>query len=410
MWAGEKLEPMTDFRPLPEADHGRFRSMLRYAFTPERGPLDEADGESEETTLFDRYGLYDDDDLVSGCKLYSPEARVRNETTTIGGLGGVATLPEFRGKGYGRQLCVQVLSEYRERGIGLVALWPFSTPFYRRMGWGTANEVTRYELPPRALPMADTNGNMRRIDGDDWSGLREVERRASGHRSLALRRSETWWRERTLANWDGDGEAFCYGYERDGQLQGYLVYTVEDDDERTLTVSGFAAADEDAYRALFDFLSGHGAQIKRIVGERALGTDLLARVDDPAAIDCTVEAGPMVRLTDVGALEGIEWPAGEVECTLAVSDPLVADNEGVFELSVSDGRATIDRVADSENGQSVGTADATVGIGTLSQLAVGTYGVGEAERLGNLQVVDESVRKPLGGVFEPQAVGLREFF
>ncbi len=401
---------MIDFRPLPAADRQQFRSMLRYAFTPERGPLDEVDTESEETPLFDRYGLYEDNTLVSGCKLYTPEARIRDEVTTIGGLGAVATLPEFRGKGYGRQLCLQVLSEYRNRGIGLVALWPFSTPFYRRMGWGTANEVTRYELPPRALPMADTAGRMRRIDGDDWAELREVERQASGTRSLALRRSETWWRERTLANWTGEGDPFCYGYERDGQLQGYLVYTVGDDDERTLTVSGLVAADEEAYRALFDFLSGHGAQIERIVGERALGTDLLSRVDDPAAIDCTVEAGPMVRLTDVGALEAIEWPADDVECSLAVSDPLVADNEGVFEFSVSNGRASIERVADSTNGGSVGTADATVGIGTLSQLAVGTFGVGEADRLGDLQVRDESVREPLANVFRPMPVGLREFF
>ncbi|QSG03406.1 GNAT family N-acetyltransferase [Natranaeroarchaeum sulfidigenes] len=401
---------MTDFRSLPAEDRQQFRSMLRYAFTPERGPLDAAETESEETELFDRYGLYDDNTLVSGCKLYTPEARIRDEITTIGGLGAVATLPEFRGKGYGRQLCLQVLSEYRKRGIGLVALWPFSTPFYRRMGWGTANKVTRYELPPRALPMADTAGRMRRIDGDDWKELRAVERRSSGDRSLALRRSETWWRERTLANWTGDGAPFCYGYERDGQLQGYLVYTVGDDDKRTLTVSGFVAADEEAYRALFDFLSGHGAQIERIVGERALGTDLLSRVEDPAAIDCTVEPGPMVRLTDVEALEAIEWPAEEIECTLAVSDPLVADNEGVFELSVSDGRASIDRVADSVNGQSTGTADATIGIGTLSQLAVGTYGLDEARRLGDLRILDESVRTALGAVFEPRAVGLREFF
>lgn len=407
---GDEAGDVTDFRPLPPVDRQQFRSMLRYAFAPERGPIDGSNTEIEETTLFDRYGLYDDGTLVSCCKLYAPEARVREEITTIGGLGAVATRPEFRGKGYGRELCLQVLSEYREREIDLVALWPFSTPFYRRMGWGTANRITRYELPPRALPMAETIGRMRRIDGDDWAELREVERRASADRSLALQRSETWWRDRTLANWDGDGEPFCYGYERDGQLQAYLVYIVGDDAERTLTVKGFAAADEEAYRAVFDFLSGHGAQIERIVGERALGTDLLARVDDPAAIDCTVEAGAMVRLTEVEALESIAWPRTDVGCTLAVSDPLVADNEGVFEFTISNGTGRVDRIADSSNDTSIGGVDATVGIGTLSQLAVGTYGIGEAERLGDLQVVDGSIREPLGRVFEPTEVGLREFF
>jgi predicted acetyltransferase len=397
---------MTEFRPLPETDRPQFRSMLRYAFTPERGPLDDGDdGDDEEPTLFDRYGLYDGDDLVSGCKLYTPEARVRDEITTIGGLGAVATRPEFRGQGYGKQLCRQVLAEYREREVGLVALWPFSTPFYRRMGWGTANDVTRYELPPRALPTTDTVGRMRRIDGEDWQALVRVEQGANRDVSLSLRRSEAWWRERTLSNWNGNGESYCYGYERDGDLQGYLVYTVADDESGTLSVSGFDAADEEAYRALLDFLAGHGAQIERIVVERALGTDLLARVDDPATVDCHVESGPMVRLTDVTALETVEWPAGEVECTLSVSDPLVADNDGGVRLSVADGRATVEPI-----GESADAVDATVGIGTLSQLAVGTYGIDDAERFGDLRIADESVRNPLATVFRPRTVGLREFF
>lgn len=397
---------MTEFRPLPETDRPQFRSMLRYAFTPESGPTDDEDTEDdEEPTLFDRYGLYDGNDLVSGCKLYAPEARVRDEITTIGGLGAVATRPEFRGQGYGKQLCQRMLAEYREREIGLVALWPFSTPFYRRMGWGTANDVTRYELPPRALPTVETVGQMRRIDGEDWQALVRVEQGANRDVSLSLRRSEAWWRERTLSNWNGNGESYCYGYERDGDLQGYLVYTVADDDSGTLSVSGFDAADEEAYRALLDFLAGHGAQIERIVVERALGTDLLARVDDPAAVDCHVESGPMVRLTDVTALEAVEWPAGEVECTLSVSDPLVADNNGGVRLSVADGRATVEPIAESAD-----AVNATVGIGTLSQLAVGTYGIDDAERFGDLRIADESVRDPLATVFRPRTVGLREFF
>ncbi|MFC7211141.1 enhanced intracellular survival protein Eis [Natronoarchaeum sp. GCM10025321] len=397
---------MTEFRPLPETDRPQFRSMLRYAFTPESGPTDDEDTEDdEEPTLFDRYGLYDGNDLVSGCKLYAPEARVRDEITTIGGLGAVATRPEFRGQGYGKQLCQRMLAEYREREIGLVTLWPFSTPFYRRMGWGTANDVTRYELPPRALPTVETVGQMRRIDGEDWQALVRVEQGANRDVSLSLRRSEAWWRERTLSNWNGNGESYCYGYERDGDLQGYLVYTVADDDSGTLSVSGFDAADEEAYRALLDFLAGHGAQIERIVVERALGTDLLARVDDPAAVDCHVESGPMVRLTDVTALEAVEWPAGEVECTLSVSDPLVADNNGGVRLSVADGRATVEPIAESAD-----AVNATVGIGTLSQLAVGTYGIDDAERFGDLRIADESVRDPLATVFRPRTVGLREFF
>ena len=183
------------------------------------------------------------------------------------------------------------------------------------------------------------------------------------------------------------------------------MYTVADDADRTLSVSNFAAVDEEARRALFAFLGTHGAQIERVTLQLPPDADLLHRVDDPGAVDCTVESGPMVRLTDVGHLERLDWPDSDLACTLAISDPLLDRNDGLFELSVSGGTATVDPISSSDS-----TADVTVDIATLSQLAVGTHGVDAAERLAGLEIRDESVRDPLEDVFQPESVYLGEFF
>lgn len=397
---------MVEFRPVPEADRQTLRRMLRYAFAPEYGPVTDEPSGDWPPTLFEQRGLYDDGALVGSCKLYSLEARVRAAFATVGGLGAVAVPPEHRGEGYARDLCRAALREYREAGVGLVALWPVSVPLYRGFGWGVANKYARFAFPPSAVPAHDTAGRFVPLDADDWQRLRRVERAFGEGTSLSLRRSEQWWRERTLANWDGSGTPYCYGYEREGDLRGYVIFTVADDEARTLSVQDLAHADEAAHRALLDFLGSHGAQIERVVLRRGADADLLDRVEDPAAVECRIEAGPMVRLTAVSALEGIAWPAdGDLACSLAVTDPLLEDNDGRFRLSVTDGSATVDPLADV-----AATPDLSVDVATLSQLAVGTHGVEAAERVGGLEIHDEGVRGGLASVFRPGPVGLREYF
>lgn len=396
---------MSEFRPVPATDREACQRILQYAFAPGKGPVDPDPDGDWPPSLFDQRGLYDGDSLRAVCKLYFLETTVRGAATTVGGLGAVATPPEHRGQGYAADLCRHALREYREADVGFVTLWPFSTPFYRRLGWGTANTYRRYGLPPSALPDHDTAGRLVRLDADDWERLRRVESAGAAGTALSLRRSEAWWRERTLADWDGGGVPYCYGYERDGELRGYLVYTVADDADHTLSVTNVAAADEEAHRALLSFLGRHGAQVERVALQLPPDAALLHRVDDPAAVDCTVEAGPMVRLTDVTHLERLEWPDSDLACTLSVSDPLLDRNDGLFRLSVSSGTATVDPLPAADS-----AADVTVDVATLSQLAVGTHGADAAERLAGLEILDDSVRAPLADVFRPAPVYLDEFF
>ena len=396
---------MSEFRPVPATDREACQRILQYAFAPGRGPVTPDPDGDWPPSLFDQRGLYDGDSLRAVCKLYFLETTVRGAATTVGGLGAVATPPEHRGQGYASDLCRHALREYREADVGFVTLWPFSTPFYRRLGWGTANTYRRFDLPPSALPDHDTAGRLVRLDADDWERLRRVESAVADGTALSLRRSEAWWRERTLADWDDDGVPYCYGYERDGALRGYVVYTIADDTDHTLSVTNLASADEDARRALLSFLGRHGAQVERVTLQLPPDAGLLHRVDDPGAVDCAVEAGPMVRLTDVGHLERLDWPACDLTCTLSVIDPLLDRNDGRFRLSVSGGSATVDPLPAADS-----TADVAVDIATLSQLAVGTHGADAAERLAGLETPGESAHQPLEDVFRPASVYLDEFF
>ena len=392
---------MTTFRPVPEADRRRYREILQYAFSPQQGPL--TDGPEESLVgPFDRYGVYADGELVSTCKLYELDAWIRDGYGPIGGLGAVATPPEHRRNGYIRELCRGVLAEFENRGAGLVTLWPFQTSFYANLGWATANRLTRYECPPGALPAHDAEGKMCQLAADEWERLQPAERAHGEGFALSLRRSERWWRERTLTNWTGGAEPYVYAYEREGEVAGYLTYSVTDDENETLSVEVLAYADEEAYRALLSFLGTHGAQIERVAFTRPEGADLFGRVDEPERVDCEVTPGAMVRLTSVDAVAFYTLP-GNLDCTLAVSDPL-AEEETTARLTVEDGDVSV------TEGVEPGQVDATVDIGTLTQLVVGTHGVADALRFGGLTVESEELRQELDSVFEPQPVYHGEYY
>jgi len=427
---------MPKYGPVTAEHRERFQDILQHAFALESGPerdeettdpagndgdgddADEADDEWPPALSSPR-GVFDDDGrLVSVCKRYHLDASLHDGYVTIGGLGGVATPPEHRRKGHVRTLAAGALAEYREEGVTIVALWPFSTPFYRHLGWGVANKYTEYKLPPAQLSFArGAAGEVRRLSPDDWERLRAVEVAFGEGTALSLRRSERWWRERTLGAWPGDAAPYVYGYERDGDLRGFVLYTADSDaDGRALNVQLLAHADENAFRGLLGFLADHDSQVDTVRLRRAAETELLDRVGDPGAVDCRIESGPMVRLTDVAAgIEAYPWPEGvDVEFSLSVSDPLLDRNDGQFAVAVAGGDATVEAVESSEEGSPVvavdDSADIAVDVATLSQLVVGSYDAREAQRFGELAVRREPLQDPLADAFPGGAVCLREFF
>jgi len=397
---------MGEYRGVPEEHRNRYWAILEQGFHAERGPLDAVE---ETADLFEPRGVFAADELVAVCKPYYLEATVRGSWETIGGLGGVATPPEHRGDGYARDLLQGVLEEYRGDGVDLVALWPFSERFYRDLGWGTALRYEQADLPPEQLAgvAGDAPGSVRQLDGDDWERLRRVDEAVAERYDLTLRRSETWWRERTLAEWPDDAAPYVYGYEVDGELAGYVLTRIEEtDDGRRLRVQNLAGVDHDAELALLGFLADFRTQAETVRVYGPMADAIQDLLHDPEEATVERKQGPMIRLADVDrGLAGMDWPT-DVEGTvvLDVADPLLDRNDGRFSVAVDDGTASVESVDEGR------TPDAAVDVATLSRLAVGAIDVERAERFDGLAVKRDENRAVLDAAFRARPVFLREFF
>jgi len=427
---------MAEYRPVTDSHRARYHAIMQQAFDPESGPeLTYAEGDADEDPedwppdLSDPRGLFvkgtpdgaDGTEIVSTCKLYTLDATVRGEWTEIGGLGGVATPPEHRRHGYSKETLRGSLEEYRDDGVDLVTLWPSTVRFYRGLGWGTVAWTTTVDVPPAQLSEIDTgdgvdgdvedgdvgDGRFRQLDVEDWERLRDVEVARAERFGLSLRRSEDWWRKRTLAAWPGETAPYVHGYELEGDLQGYVLSRArEGEDGRRLEVQDLAGVDHATERILLDWLANFDSQVASVRLQGPLAADLLELVPDPGELEVERTVGSMIRLTDVErGLANLSWPSdASGRFALDVDDPLLERNDGTFVVDVEDGTAAVESVGVQPE------ADATVGVGTLSRLAVGSIGVERAERTGDLEIHDEPVRSTLEATFEPGPVCLREFF
>lgn len=391
---------MPTARRVPERDLERYRRLIDYAFHPEDGPP----GPDREIPdrIADRYGVYDGEQLLATGALYEFDVRIRDEWASLGGVAAVSSPPEHRRGGNVRLLCRTLLEECRGRGIGLAALWPFSHGFYRQFGWAIATTFTDYEAPPEQLAAAGRTdaGRFEPVGPDDWERLEQVQRAHGEGTTLSRKRSEQWWRNRTFDH--GDETPWAYAWLRGDEIRGYVVYTFDnEDDSRRLRVLDFSAVDREARHHLLGLLGTHDSQVETVTLTLAQETTLLDDVDDPDEVDCSARAGPMVRLSDVPLVLGsCPYPdAVETTVVIEISDPLsVVD--GRYELSVSDGSGTCE--------ETPAEPEATVDVGTLSQLVVGYRGV-DALRGDGLQC-SETVGNRLKTLFPTTRVCLREFF
>lgn len=397
---------MPSYRSVSDERIDEYREVLRYAFRPTEASetdesIDELPGPAQ---VGARRGLFEGEDLLCTCAHHWFTTTVRGGEHPLAGLSAVATPPENRRQGLIARLLQESLTEYRERGQYLSALWPFEYPFYRRYGWAQAGTTATYECDPDVLSFATNaeGGRFRRLSADDFEKMNPVLDAAGEGVSLWMRRTEEWWRCRIFEGWEQD--PYVYGIERNGDLQGYVVYVIENDDDRTMYVYECNALDHEAFLDLLRFCYYHDSQVERVRIRGRPDAPFFDLAHDPRAIDCELTPGGMVRLVDVErALAELDYPADAAgRVVVSVRDPVADWNDDTFAVEVENGEATCTRVNE--------PPDARVAITTLSQLFVGHFSVERATTASDFTIESTDAADHLDSMFPPQEVALSEGF
>ncbi|MEX0800768.1 MAG: GNAT family N-acetyltransferase [Dehalococcoidia bacterium] len=340
-----------EIRPVSEEERPRAQVILSYAFTGDR-----SDDMHERTGYLDQfgqaYGLYEDGEMVACLTVFRLRMFLQGASLPLGGVVGVACLPEHRRKGYVGQLLRYALERMREDGQPLSALHTPHPSLYRRYGWMFASDAVLHKFRPKEIApisAARPKGSAQRLTEEDWPAVAELYKRFAAPRNGYLDRDEGWWREaffrriydekrvpNDVAMWSGE----------DGEPRGYIVYRTFNENAPIgesggrVHVEEFVALDGDAHEGLLRYLLSH--DLAREITMWAPGNSpLTLTVDEPWNVKREQFYGFMLRIVDIEAAMGQRPPsadAPEGAFTVAISDAAAPWNQGTWRIECAGGK------------------------------------------------------------------------
>ncbi|AST90309.1 GNAT family N-acetyltransferase [Sutcliffiella cohnii] len=270
------------------------------------------------------YGILEDDVLVAKLHLLPFEIHLGEQKWKMGGIAGVATYPEYRRKGYVKELLTHSLHVMKEEGYTVSMLHPFSIPFYRKYGWEVLSNRLKCTFTKSDLVMLPTDTNTGKIkryrDVSDFTDLSTVYDQYASTFSGMLVRSKDWWEQIT----EGLHAAIYY---EDIVPTGYLLYSIKDS---KMEVEEFVALDKGARNGLWNFICQHDSMVNTL--------EIITNERDPLIYSLVnpnikMEVSPyfMTRIVNVEAfIKQYKFNKSRESVKIKITDTFAPWNEQTF--------------------------------------------------------------------------------
>lgn len=333
-----------EYRPLADDDRAAFTANEAHAFANE---LADAEYWLTQGPIGDLRGLYADGQLVSQMVIFPFTVMTGGVDLPLGGIASVSTPPQHRRRKYVDQMLRAACTEMRERGMALSMLHPFKTSFYRQFGWASCQERRHYSGSPELFRsfLKTQQGHFVAAGPDDIAELNTIYTGALRGRFGPLVRNEEWLQKDVLVYNKKPRYAYIWRNEA-GHGRAYIVYRWEKRPTGTaMAIREIVALDPEARAQLFGLIANHDSQCNevRFVALADAPVNMLL----PNPLKCEIEPYFMLRLLDVAqALSAFRYPkdvAGTL--TLAVDDPWISENQGVYQIEVAHGNAAVTRLS-----------------------------------------------------------------
>lgn len=324
-------------------------------------------------------GIFEAEQLAAKLHLIPFEVHIGEQKWKMGGIAGVATYPEFRRKGYVKDLMQQALKEMKEEGYSISMLHPFKISFYRKYGWELLTNRIKCTLSKSDLVMQEVvSGTIKRTNNDvNFYDLNEIYTHYASRFAGMLVRENTWWETITK------DELISIYYDADQRPKGFLVYSIKDS---KMKVEEFVALTAEARKGLWNFICQHDSMVNEVEIILSEKEPLLYTLKEP---NVKTELMPyfMVRIVDVEKFLSdydFQW-IGE-EFVLQITDEYADWNEKTFTLK--NGEVYVHTEHDSVEGEVI-----QISINSLSTILFGYKRPLELYHLELLTGKEEEIQK-----------------
>lgn len=315
---------------------------------------------------------FDGDQIIGTFGTFFFDLTVPGGQAPTAGTTVVTVQPTHRRQGVLTEMMAKHLGDMRERGLPLAALRASEYGIYRRFGYGPATDsaVFKFDRKLVTFPEGPSDVTVRLIDTEQaFEVLPTIYDMVRVRVPGLYSRSETWWRNRVLADPEsrrgGASKLRHVVAERQGVVVGYASYRQKAHweswrAEGEITISAEFSLDSGARKALWSYLTHIDLFPNITLMAAPVDHPMLWETSQPRYIGRTVTDALWIRILDVvAALEGRIYQ-GSGSLTLQVDDPYLPETGGTFTLTVENGMASVAR-SDSSPDVVLGIAD----LGTL---------------------------------------------
>ena len=349
----------------------------------------ENEREKQEAETQEDWGAFDDDGKLMARIINNHyDFHLDGQAVKTGGIGGVATYPEYRETGAIREIFKALLLEAYKNGEVLSALFPFNHKFYRKFGYEVVPFRNEYKMHPNVLKDYHSLATEEKCEVRRWQAgdgvmdfLNVYEKFASGFNLSALR-TEEMMKEHLKFEKEYIDRKFSYIFSRDGVPLAYLIFKDEFNPQAAaLKVEECAWTCRAGFNSILNFLARFSADYGSIVLPLPKGIDLLKIIHAPNAYEIEKHTCQhfMVRVMNVLKLfEVIQKPA-DCDFTIKVEDDLIKENNITLRVIADKVEILSGEGAKVDTGlTNVSKSDIELDIRALSQLAIGCTSLDEA--------------------------------
>lgn len=316
---------------IPKTDHQQVHRLRDYCFTSKYiGPRRE-DFQywvEHSTTI----GAYDVQKLVGQVLVLPLNMTVHGVNYDMGGIGFVATYPEYRNRGIMKKLMIRALEEMRKNQQFISVLAPYLVSFYRYFGWELFFDKLNYSIPTEAFPDFGSKLDIVKRFSFEWLDDQVFQEIQQFHNDRAMKtnggmlRDAAWWQR--IARREPESHFAAY---YDGQqIAGYLRYEIKN---CIFTIKDFITENMLAEQALWRFITSHAASVHKIEGTTSNSRHFGFQFNQPQFKKEIIQ-DVMVRIVDVLAFcEKYPWDKIEHPLYLLIEDKFCPWNENLFEIN-----------------------------------------------------------------------------
>ena len=268
------------------------------------------------------------------------------------GIAGVAVAPECRGGGLALGMMRESLREIRREGVPLSCLYASTQTLYRQVGFEQSGHRFRHEIELARLGVRDRSMQIRALTDAEEPGVRACHARFAPLNDGWLDRGAPLWnrtrknRDAVYAGWGVYGDAGA-----NAELEGYVFLTQARDaatGRHDLSISDIAFSTARAGTRLLGFIADFSS-MARTVEFFAGPVHPLLNLMPQQLFRSERKDYWMLRIIDApGAVAARGFARGvSASVTLRLRDGVFPENEGLWTLSVGDGKGKMERAPDS---------------------------------------------------------------